>query len=114
MRNLVHTTVGLVVGLGMGACGTAAASGVFDSSTPPTPTGWMTRPCKDAPLDGPRLQNCYWNNTMGLTDGSGNDIDSGFWIWKVPNQPLKCWIYSPDDEGTTSSHCYTVAKRHTH
>lgn len=111
MRKYIYMLVGLLVGLAMSAT-TAFAAGVFDSSTPPTSAPWMTRPCIHNPTDAPRLQNCYWNNTMGLTDAAGNHIDAGFWIYKLPHQPLVCYIYSPDDytwaQGRPDEKCYST------
>lgn len=113
MRKILITTA-LLLGVLLGSVGIAFAA--FDNS-PPTPAGWMTRPCKDSADDQTILtQNCYWTTGMGTwTDANGNPVTVGFWIRKMPNQPLICYFYSPDQQLQTSHDdtCYTTTANKT-
>lgn len=101
MRKYIHMLIGLLVGFGLSATG-AYATGAFDSSTPPVNTStWANRPCKANSGDVPLTQNCYWNSTMGLTPAT-----SGFFIRKLPNQPIICYLYVNQTEN--QDHCYST------
>jgi hypothetical protein len=97
----------LTVGVGVAVADTA-----FDSSKPPPLARWMTRPCQVTPSSAPRLHNCYWNDTMNVTDAGGHHITTGFWIRKMPDQPLVCYFFSPIETDNVDT-CYatTVSDR---
>lgn len=97
---MVKIIVAVITAALIGIGGTAVAEDAFNSSKHPTLAPWMNRPCIVNAADTPRLQNCYWNNTMGLTNGNGDHIAAGFWIRKMPHQPLVCYFMSPDDYTT--------------
>jgi len=109
---LIHTVVGLVVGLTLGVSGTAIADGTFDNSTPPSTHGmWMDRPCIDQPTDIPKPRNCFWNDTMGLTDIHGDQSHVGFWIRRLPRQHLICWFHAVEGGyGPKDDMCYGTTK----
>lgn len=109
MNRIAAILAGVIAVLAL-STGTALATGVFNND-PPTSAGWMTRPCKDAPDDTTiKEQNCFWTTSMGTwTDANNNPITVGFWIRKMPGQPLICYFYSPDDVTPSSSdRCYST------
>ena len=93
------------------AGGVAVGATVFDPSTPPPSPHWMTRPCKTNLTDIARPRNCYWNSTMGLTQSDGTTYQGGFWIRKIPGEPVVCYLYAPNTYGQRDA-CYPTTESH--